>query len=118
LETVRLLLDWILERCFHFDELVADAKDLKNKAKRRLDMREVREVVAAMSRTSGYDYGGSASAHWYECPNGHPYYIGECGGAMETVICPECREPVLGGTSHNLMGTNRQAGGRILEAFR
>ena len=24
---------------------------------------------------------GLDSGHWYECPNGHPYVIGECGGA-------------------------------------
>ncbi len=26
---------------------------------------------------------GLSKGHWYECLNGHPYVIGECGGAME-----------------------------------
>lgn len=34
---------------------------------------------------------GLSSGHWYECPNGHPYVIGECGGAMEKTKCPECK---------------------------
>ena len=25
---------------------------------------------------------GLSSGHWYECRNGHPYVIGEGGGAM------------------------------------
>lgn len=28
--------------------------------------------------------------HWFECPNGHVYAIGECGGATEKSKCPEC----------------------------
>ena len=39
---------------------------------------------------------GLGSGHWYECPNGHPYVIGECGGAMEKSVCPECKS-VIGG---------------------
>ncbi len=44
---------------------------------------------------------GLSSGHWYECPNGHPYAIGECGGAMEKSVCPECKAEI-GGLSHNL----------------
>ncbi|RWS23941.1 NFX1-type zinc finger-containing protein 1-like isoform b precursor [Leptotrombidium deliense] len=43
--------------------------------------------------------------HWFKCPNGHPYCITECGGAMETGKCPECQEEI-GGTSHRLVETN------------
>ena len=35
---------------------------------------------------------GSAKLHI--CPNGHPYYIGECTKAKESGICPECRQPI------------------------
>ena len=35
------------------------------------------EIVKAMNLTSG---------HWYTCPNGHVYAIGECGGAMQVTI--------------------------------
>lgn len=52
-------------------------------------------------------YGG----HWFKCENGHPYTIGECGGAMQTSKCPECGVTV-GGTSHN-----RVAGSGIAEDY-
>ena len=26
---------------------------------------------------------GLSAGHWFECPNGHPYIITECGGATE-----------------------------------
>lgn len=32
----------------------------------------------------------------------------QCGGAMQTARCPECDEPV-GGSGHNLLGTNSRA---------
>ena len=44
---------------------------------------ERREVVKAMGLTAG---------HWYTCPNGHVYAIGECGGATVEGRCPECQE--------------------------
>jgi hypothetical protein len=34
---------------------------------------------------------GLGKGAWFECPNGHPYVIGECGGAMQVAICPECK---------------------------
>ncbi|PLB46313.1 hypothetical protein P170DRAFT_479223 [Aspergillus steynii IBT 23096] len=39
------------------------------------------------------------TGHWYYCRNGHPFTIGECGGAMETASCPECGAAV-GGHNH------------------
>lgn len=47
--------------------------------------------------------------HWYKCPNGHIYAIGECGGAMERAKCPECRADI-GGASHQLAQGNAHAG--------
>ena len=29
---------------------------------------------------------GLRRGHWYMCPNGHPYAIGECGGAMQVIV--------------------------------
>lgn len=52
-------------------------------------------VVAAMAR----EFHGTG--HWYYCRNGHPFTIGECGGAMEQTACPECGEPV-GGREHQV----------------
>ena len=48
---------------------------------------------------------GSFGGHWYQCPNGHVYTIGECGGAMETSSCPEC-ELTVGGSHHQLRSDN------------
>ena len=54
-----------------------------SKTMRGLGISEVekREVVAAMGLSSG---------HWYSCPNGHVYAIGDCGGATVESTCPEC----------------------------
>uniref|UniRef100_A0A8C3ET01 RING-type E3 ubiquitin transferase n=1 Tax=Corvus moneduloides TaxID=1196302 RepID=A0A8C3ET01_CORMO len=42
---------------------------------------------------------GLAALRWYECPNGHPCTVGECGLPMEKSRCPDCRAPI-GGTEH------------------
>ena len=42
------------------------------------------QIVAAMGLPSG---------HWYTCPNGHVYAIGECGGAMEVSTKMLIRRP-------------------------
>ncbi|KAK3752819.1 hypothetical protein QZH41_016357, partial [Actinostola sp. cb2023] len=57
-------------------------------------------IVAAMNFTTG---------HWYKCPNGHIYAIGECGGANEEAKCPECKQKI-GGKSHKLAEGNQVAG--------
>ncbi|KAL4816023.1 hypothetical protein BDW67DRAFT_57620 [Aspergillus spinulosporus] len=50
-------------------------------------------VLAAMAR----EFRGTG--HWYYCENGHPFTIGECGGAMQLSRCPECGAAV-GGEHH------------------
>ena len=37
---------------------------------------ERKEIVKAI---------GLGRGHWYVCPNGHPYIIGDCGGAMQVI---------------------------------
>ncbi|OAL52703.1 hypothetical protein IQ07DRAFT_535610 [Pyrenochaeta sp. DS3sAY3a] len=39
------------------------------------------------------------SGHWYNCINGHPFAIGECGMPMQLARCPECGERI-GGQNH------------------
>ncbi|XP_072949023.1 NFX1-type zinc finger-containing protein 1-like [Epargyreus clarus] len=51
---------------------------------------------------------GLKAGHWYKCPNGHFYCIGECGGAMEVSKCIECGV-AIGGRGHALLNTNRHA---------
>lgn len=85
-------------------ELVQEAIDLKEKCNNT----ELKEVLKAMNQVEGYNYGGGWSSHWYECPNGHPYFIGECGGAMQEGRCIECGERI-GGSSHRLLASNRSS---------
>jgi hypothetical protein len=55
--------------------------------------KERMEVISAMAQ----EFQGTG--HWYYCRNGHPFTIGECGGAVETTFCPDCGAPV-GGENH------------------
>ena len=47
-----------------------------------------------------------AQGHWYKCPNGHIYAIGDCGGANQQRACPECGE-TIGGEHHRLAEGNQ-----------
>ncbi|KAG8782712.1 hypothetical protein FRC16_002558, partial [Serendipita sp. 398] len=51
----------------------------------------------------------SHRGHWYICPNGHTFVIGECGGAMEVGRCNECGAEI-GGGRHRLLDSNARAG--------
>ena len=51
---------------------------------------------------------GLAKGHWFKCPNGHFYCIGDCGGAMEEANCPECGARI-GGQNHALISDNQLA---------
>ena len=57
------------------------------------------EIVKAIGLTKG---------HWFKCPNGHYYCIGECGGATEEAECPECGA-TIGGRQHTLRSDNQLA---------
>lgn len=50
-------------------------------------------VISAMAQDL------TGTGHWYYCRNGHPFTIGEFGGAIELASCPECDAPV-GGQNH------------------
>jgi hypothetical protein len=110
------LVDWIIQLESSLPaELTSKAKELKEIIQN--PYKEISEVLsAAMGGQRGYDYGTSWSAHWYECPNGHPYMIGDCGGATQESRCPECQAPI-GGSGHRLNSTNRQAGGIVGEVL-
>lgn len=47
----------------------------------------------------------ATTGHFYKCPNGHSFTIGDCGGAMQTSDCPECGAKI-GGGSHRLLDSN------------
>ena len=52
---------------------------------------------------------GLSQGHWFKCPKGHYYCIGECGGAVQESKCPECGS-TIGGQSHALAAGNVHAG--------
>lgn len=58
---------------------------------------ELEEIKKAM--VSGSRGIATHSGHWYNCVNGHPFAIGECGMPMQLARCPECGATV-GGQSH------------------
>lgn len=66
---------------------------------------EARMVFKVIEFSGG---GFTGQGHWYTCPNGHVYVIGECGGAMEESTCPECGARI-GGGGHALRADNRHA---------
>jgi hypothetical protein len=110
------LIQWILDHGHILPlDMLTQAKELESVLSDPL--KEMREVLMAMNVVQGFDYGGSWSSHWYQCPNGHYYFIGECGGAMQESRCIECGA-VVGGQSHSLNPTNRPAGGILAEALR
>ena len=74
--------------------------ELKKLCKVELTREEKLEIVKAM---------GVRKGSWYECPNGHLYCIGECGGAMQEARCPECKA-TIGGSNHRVVTGNRFAG--------
>ena len=64
-----------------------------------LTLEEKKQIVSAIGLSKG---------HWFKCPRGHIYCIGECGGAMERSKCPECKA-VIGGERHMLEEGNTLA---------
>ncbi|PLB42026.1 putative NF-X1 finger and helicase domain protein [Aspergillus candidus] len=58
-------------------------------------------IVKAMAR----EFLGTG--HWYYCENGHPFTIGECGGAVQLSRCPECGSPVGGQRHRTATGVTR-----------
>jgi len=69
-----------------------------------VSLEEQMAVVRALSSSMDFRHAG----HFYRCPNGHLYVIGDCGGAAERAPCPECGE-TIGGTGHTLEATNTRA---------
>ncbi|KAI1205905.1 uncharacterized protein F4807DRAFT_246245 [Annulohypoxylon truncatum] len=63
---------------------------------------EMRAVYEAMTR----EFRGTG--HWYNCENGHPFTVGECGMPMEQARCPECGAAV-GGYDHRPVDGVRHA---------
>jgi len=106
--TVKSHLQWILEKEQVLEgEFLFKARELVKALESPL--RQLEDVVKVMNEVDGYSCGGSWSNHWYECPNGHPFFIGESDIAKEVSECPECYE-VIGGRSHGQNPGNQHVG--------
>ncbi|KAI6041099.1 hypothetical protein EDC04DRAFT_2893494 [Pisolithus marmoratus] len=67
------------------------------------------EVILSTSFSLTLTIGTAVVAgHFYRCPNGHTFVIGDCGAAMQTSRCPECGE-AIGGESCQLLASNSRA---------
>jgi len=67
---------------------------------------ELKEVLLGGARDWGTAIG--SFGRFNECPNGHVYVIGECGGAMQEASCPECGA-AIGGSNHRVLSTNSRS---------
>ncbi|KAJ6642433.1 NFX1-type zinc finger-containing protein 1, partial [Pseudolycoriella hygida] len=89
--------------------VLKDIKKLEEYLKTGLGISEGErtEIIKAFNMKGG---------HWFKCPNGHFYMIGECGGAMQIATCNECGA-TIGGNNHSLLADN-QFGGEMDGAAR
>ncbi|KAF4979928.1 hypothetical protein FZEAL_3970 [Fusarium zealandicum] len=71
-------------------------------------LEELASIKSAM--VSGSQGIATHSGHWYNCVNGHPFAIGECGMPMEEARCPECGERIGGSNHQALEGVSRAEG--------
>ncbi|KAL4865893.1 hypothetical protein BDV12DRAFT_210786 [Aspergillus spectabilis] len=63
----------------------------------KVTLEELQSIKTAM--ITGRGGIATHSGHWYNCVNGHPFAIGNCGMPMEQARCPECGAPI-GGQNH------------------
>ncbi|EXK85316.1 hypothetical protein FOQG_10676 [Fusarium oxysporum f. sp. raphani 54005] len=59
------------------------------------------------ARIGGHAGMVTTSALWYNCVNGHPFAVGDCGMSTEVARCRECGAPVGGTNPRPLDGVTR-----------
>ncbi|KIO15631.1 hypothetical protein M407DRAFT_208378 [Tulasnella calospora MUT 4182] len=93
------------------EEIVAKWVELKTQLQETsfgLTDDEKRQIIQALAQGNSRELPIDTRGHFYRCRNGHPYVIGECGGAMQRSRCPECGE-TIGGGNHTLDASNSHA---------
>jgi len=75
-------------------------------AQKDLTGEEIRSIMNAVGYASSPGWNGQG--HWFQCPNGHPYLIADCGGATMESACPECGA-TIGGAQHAIRQDNARA---------
>ncbi|CAD7944987.1 unnamed protein product [Amoebophrya sp. A25] len=63
---------------------------------------DIREVCTSAMKDMAVSF-----SRFCTCPNGHPYYIADCGQAFTTAKCPECGAEI-GGGGHQLKSDNKR----------
>ena len=95
--------NFLIEKVVKFDKIQNTVQnlfiELASLIKTELTKEEKLMIVNAIGLSSG---------HWFKCPNGHVYCIGECGGAMQKSRCPDCRAEI-GGLNHQITSGNQLA---------
>ncbi|KAF5654964.1 hypothetical protein F25303_974 [Fusarium sp. NRRL 25303] len=109
--TARGLLTTALESCSKF----ADGEILKKRVQDMMELYDPKyekttpEELAAIrsAMVSGPQGMATHSGHWYNCVNGHPFAVGDCGMPMEEARCPECGAPISGPRHRPVEGVTR-----------
>lgn len=71
---------------------------------------EMRAVLHAFGTANMGDMGNNPASRMYVCPNGHPYFVGNCGHMVGSGRCPECGAAIGAAGGYNTMAANnRQA---------
>ncbi|KAK6500438.1 hypothetical protein TWF481_010782 [Arthrobotrys musiformis] len=102
-----------LEECLGICDLIPSGQRLKGDVEESIKFirgaefysivtdKEMKEIYDAMER----EFRGTG--HWYICPNGHQFTVGECGQPMRIGRCNECGAEI-GGQSHiSVQGVTR-----------
>ncbi|KAK6514827.1 hypothetical protein TWF506_007189 [Arthrobotrys conoides] len=105
-----------LDECLKICDTVTTCKGLKSEVEETIKSvrggtfystvtnKEMKQIYDAMTR----EFGGTG--HWYVCPNGHQFTVGECGQPMRIGTCNECGAQI-GGQSHvSVQGVTRDTG--------
>lgn len=69
----------------------------------RVERIDPHELAAIMGALDDSEYYHKNRQHWFQCSNGHPFYVGDCGMPTQTGRCLECRANV-GSVRGRLMG--------------
>ncbi|KAH7108426.1 AAA domain-containing protein [Auriculariales sp. MPI-PUGE-AT-0066] len=93
---------WIIDNFTSVSDKILEAwQSLEDAVRKGLNQPVSREDKIVIIRSLKLSNVG----HFYLCPNGHAYVIGECGAAMVASTCPECGA-LIGGASHTLDPSN------------
>ena len=92
------------------EDFTAKTADAWEDVAKRYEKRVCTDMIADMKIASAALQLGPG--HWFKCPNGHLYVIADCGGAVSSSVCPECKAKV-GGEGYALAEGNHFAGNLI-----